>query len=62
MILPLLANAYLNRLDWEVNERCELKPVMVRYADDFVILSSGQPTLRLLGMTAAMEPKQPRGH
>ncbi|MBM3824306.1 MAG: hypothetical protein FJ404_15705 [Verrucomicrobia bacterium] len=39
VISPLLANAYLNALDWEVNERCELKPVMVRYADDFVILS-----------------------
>lgn len=39
VISPLLANAYLNRLDWEVNERCELKPVMVRYADDFVILA-----------------------
>lgn len=39
VISPLLANAYLNRLDWEVNERCEHKPVMVRYADDFVILS-----------------------
>lgn len=39
VISPLLANAYLNRLDWEVNERCECKPVMVRYADDFVILS-----------------------
>lgn len=38
VISPLLANAYLNRLDWDVNERCELKPVMVRYADDFVIL------------------------
>ena len=38
VISPLLANAYLNRLDWEVNERCELEPVMVRYADDFVIL------------------------
>ena len=38
VISPLLANAYLNRLDWEVNERCEIKPVMVRYADDFVIL------------------------
>ncbi len=34
VISPLLANAYLNRLDWEVNERCEGKPVMVRYADD----------------------------
>ena len=30
VISPLLANAYLNQLDWEVNERCELKPVMVR--------------------------------
>ena len=39
VISPLLANAYLNQLDWAVNERCELKPVMVRYADDFVILS-----------------------
>ncbi len=39
VISPLLANAYLNRLDWEVNERCESKPVMVRYADDFVILA-----------------------
>ena len=38
-ISPLLANAHLNRLDWEVNENCQLKPVMVRYADDFVILS-----------------------
>ena len=39
VISPVLANAYLNQLDWEVNERCERKPVMVRYADDFVILS-----------------------
>lgn len=39
VISPALANAYLNRLDWEVNEHCELKPVMVRYADDFVIMA-----------------------
>lgn len=38
VISPLLANLYLNGLDWAVNERCQLKPVMVRYADDFVIL------------------------
>jgi len=45
VISPLLANLYLNRLDWEVNERCELRPAMVRYADDFVILSRpGQGT------------------
>ena len=39
VISPLLANLYLNRLDWQVNERCELRPVLVRYADDLVILS-----------------------
>jgi RNA-directed DNA polymerase len=39
VISPVLANAYLNRLDWEVNERCASKPVLVRYADDFVILA-----------------------
>lgn len=39
VISPLLANLYLNRLDWQVNERCELRPRMVRYADDFVILA-----------------------
>jgi RNA-directed DNA polymerase len=39
VISPLLANLYLNRLDWQVNERCERRPVLVRYADDFVILS-----------------------
>jgi RNA-directed DNA polymerase len=38
VISPLLANLCLNRLDHEVNDRCERKPVMVRYADDFVIL------------------------
>ena len=45
VISPLLANLYLNRLDWQVNERCELRPVLVRYADDFVILTRpGQGT------------------
>ncbi|HVV72487.1 MAG TPA: group II intron reverse transcriptase/maturase [Verrucomicrobiae bacterium] len=39
VISPLLANLYLDRLDKEVNERKELKARMVRYADDFVILS-----------------------
>lgn len=48
VISPLLANLYLNPLDWAVNERCEGQPVLVRYADDFVILSRpGQgPALR----------------
>lgn len=39
VISPLLANLYLSRLDWQVNERCEQRPVLVRYADDFVVLS-----------------------
>jgi len=39
VISPLLANLYLNPLDWAVNERGAGKPVLVRYADDFVILS-----------------------
>lgn len=43
VISPLLANLYLSKLDHEVNDRCEQRPVMVRYADDFVILCrSGQ--------------------
>jgi RNA-directed DNA polymerase len=39
VISPLLANLYLNALDWAVNEQVKGKPVLVRYADDFVILS-----------------------
>jgi RNA-directed DNA polymerase len=39
VISPLLANLYLNGLDWEINERRVERAVMVRYADDFVILS-----------------------
>ena len=44
VISPLLANVYLNALDWAVNDPTEQgQPVMVRYADDFVILcESGQ--------------------
>ena len=34
-----MANLYLNRLDQQVNDECEKRPVMVRYADDFVILT-----------------------
>jgi RNA-directed DNA polymerase len=48
VISPLLANLYLDRLDKEVNDRKELKARMVRYADDFVILSRpGQGTALL---------------
>lgn len=39
VISPMLANLYLDRLDKGVNDRCESRPTMVRYADDFVILS-----------------------
>jgi len=35
----MLANLYLNALDWTVNEKVQEKPVLVRFADDFVILS-----------------------
>ena len=38
VISPLLANLYLDGLDKGVNERCNGVAVMVRYADDFVIL------------------------
>jgi RNA-directed DNA polymerase len=39
VISPLLANLYLDPLDHAVNDRCELQPVRVRYADDLVILA-----------------------
>ena len=44
VISPLLANLYLNALDWAVNDPKEPgRPVLVRYADDFVILcAAGQ--------------------
>jgi RNA-directed DNA polymerase len=38
VISPLLANIYLHPLDEAVNEQCQEKPRMVRYADDLVIL------------------------
>ena len=41
VVSPLLSNIYLNELDWEINRRgegCE----MIRYADDFVVLSHSQ--------------------
>jgi hypothetical protein len=44
VISPLLANLYLNALDWAVNDPAERgQPLMVRYADDLVILcATGQ--------------------
>ena len=46
VISPLLANLYLNALDWAVNDpSVRGQPVLVRYADDFVILCApGQGT------------------
>lgn len=38
VISPLLANLYLDTLDKAVNDKCANVPVMVRFADDFVIL------------------------
>jgi group II intron reverse transcriptase/maturase len=51
VISPLLANLYLDALDKAVNDRCEQRPIMVRYADDFVILcrkGRGEPLLERL--------------
>jgi RNA-directed DNA polymerase len=48
VISPLLANLYLDGLDRGVNDRCELKPWMIRYADDFVILCGKGQGQRLL--------------
>ena len=38
VISPLLANLYLDGLDKAVNMGREMQAVMVRYADDFVVL------------------------
>lgn len=39
VISPLLANVYLNGLDHAVNDNPELEAKLVRYADDFVLLT-----------------------
>jgi len=39
VISPLLANLYLNPLDHQINEEYHKRHRMVRYADDFVVLS-----------------------
>jgi group II intron reverse transcriptase/maturase len=45
VISPLLANLYLDGLDKAVNGGSQMKAVMVRYADDFVVLCrKGQGT------------------
>ena len=50
VISPLLANLYLNALDWAVNDPQQRgQPVMVRYADDFVILCAPGQGAELVG-------------
>ena len=39
VISPLLANIYLNPLDHQINESNQRRHRMIRYADDFVVLS-----------------------
>ena len=57
VISPLLANLYLNALDWAVNDASVRgQPVLVRYADDFVILCApGQGTALLEGLRRWLE-------
>jgi group II intron reverse transcriptase/maturase len=40
VISPLLANIYLNFMDREWEERCGHLGILVRYADDFVVMSA----------------------
>jgi RNA-directed DNA polymerase len=50
VISPLLANLYLNALDWAVNDPNEQgRPALVRYADDFVILCAPGQGTELVG-------------
>lgn len=42
VISPLLANVYLDALDWAWQERCGHLGVLVRYADDLVVLSGNR--------------------
>jgi RNA-directed DNA polymerase len=49
VISPLLANLYLNALDWAVNDpRQPGQPELVRYADDLVILCAPGQSAELL--------------
>jgi group II intron reverse transcriptase/maturase len=51
VISPWLANLYLNGLDHAVNEQCEQKPRLVRYADDFVIACRPGQGVQLMART-----------
>jgi RNA-directed DNA polymerase len=61
VISPLLANLYLNRLDKAVNEEVACRPVMVRYADDFVIhCRPGQAQALIVRLRRWLEARQLR--
>lgn len=61
VISPLLANVYLNRLDKAVNEEVAGRPVMVRYADDFVIhCCPGQAQALIIRLRRWLEARQLR--
>ena len=51
VISPLLANLYLNPLDYGVNQKCAGQARMVRYADDFVIACRPGQAQRVLDRT-----------
>jgi group II intron reverse transcriptase/maturase len=61
VISPLLANLYLDRLDKAVNEEVACRPVMVRYADDFVIhCRKGQAQALIVRLRRWLEARQLR--
>ena len=59
VISPGLANLYLNALDHEMNDTCELHPTMVRYADDLVILAKpGNGSALLAALRGWLETRE----
>lgn len=59
VISPLLANLYLDRLDKAVNGEATCQPVMVRYADDFVIhCRKGQAPVLLARLKRWLEARK----
>jgi len=59
VVSPLLANLYLDGLDKAVNGGSQMKAVMVRYADDFVVLCrKGQGTEMLRRLQKWLERRE----
>ncbi len=46
VLSPLLGNIYLNYLDSEWQKRCRMVGILVRYADDLVILCGSEPAAK----------------